>query len=83
MRKLEREIIRNTVYARDHNYKAFGSEWQEYKNKKHGEAKPKDTSKKKHRHYDSKNNIISHMLQLKAAVLASIEESKREKEKAE
>lgn len=32
MRKLERQVIRSKCYKRDHNIKAFKSEWEKYHN---------------------------------------------------
>lgn len=34
LRKLQREVIRNKCYQRDHNIKSFGYEWMKYHNRR-------------------------------------------------
>lgn len=75
MRKLERQVIRSKCYKRDHNTKAFKSEWEKYHNprveviKADGTIESKISKvrksgmKKKQRHSDNGKLLVK---QLKA-----------------
>lgn len=56
LRKLQREVIKNKCYQRDHNIKSFGYEWRKYHNhrtegvKNDGTIESKTKRKKKKRY---------------------------------
>lgn len=63
LRKLERQVIKNQLYNKNHNYSGFYEAWDEYRTKKHtaedGEVCiPKDTMKKKRFFNDNKDHMI-------------------------
>lgn len=70
LRKLEREVIRNKCYQRDHNTKAFKHEWDKYHAKRvevqnaDGTTTSKilrNTAKKKQRHSDNGKLLVKQM----------------------
>lgn len=76
LRKLEREVIRNKCYKRNHNVKSFNHEWEKFH---YGEdvldddgnvivAKKEKEEKKKQRHFDNGKHYMSYLKSWKSMV---------------
>lgn len=76
LRKLQREVIKNQCYKRNHNKKSFNHEWKKFK---YGEdvldddgnvvvAKKEKAKKKKQRHFDDGRNCTNYLKAWKSMV---------------
>ena len=76
LRKLEREVIRNKCYKRNHNKKSFKNEWEKFHysedvvddDGKVVVAKKEKVKKKKQRHFDNGKHYTNYLKAWKSMV---------------
>lgn len=72
LRKLEREVIKNKCYKRNHNTKSFKHEWEKFhygveENNEEVKAVKKST-KRKQKHFDDGKAYIKHLKAVKSFI---------------
>ena len=83
LRKLERNVIKSKCYAQNKNTSKFNEEWNTYRTAKFGESVPKDTTPKKKRFLDKKNDLINAVRYQKLMIQNYIAQKKAEKDATE